>query len=406
MEHKLSFLVYVFLFLCIIMLMSSCGQIDNVQNGNADQSNLYPQPRPSNEEIQADQDRSLEQDNQQPSHTSNPIEHTTPVHVKGIYITGWIAGSQIKMNTLVDLIHQTELNAVVIDVKNDSGEISYDSNVSFANDLKSDERKMIPNMPALLKRLKDEKIYTIARVVAFKDPYLAEKEKKYAIQYKTGDTWKDSHGTAWVNPYIDQVRKYNMDIALEAATIGFDEIQFDYIRFPENAEKMDKEVNYNNSSQISKSQLISDFLSQAKTELHQKGVFISADVFGLTTSVSDDMGIGQDWSLISQQVDYISPMVYPSHYSPGNYGLTHPDLNPYEVVSHAMKDGKGKNEKLKLEEKHAAVIRPWFQSFTARWIQPHINYRNEQVKEQIKAAKEQGVEQYLLWNPHCQYDFN
>lgn len=324
--------------------------------------------------------------------------------VKGIYVSGWIAGSR-KMDKLIKMVNDTEINAMVIDVKNDSGEITYDSNVLLVNELKSDHRKMIPNIRQLMEELEEKNIYTIARLVVFKDPFLALKKQELAMHYKSGKLWKDQKGIAWVDPYQEEVWNYNLNIAKEAADLGFDEIQFDYVRFPDNGKKVNEEVRYYNFQDKSKAELISDFLKTAVNNLHDRGVYVSADVFGLTTTSMDDMGIGQDWNRITQEVDFISPMIYPSHYSNGMYGLIHPDLNPYEIVKQSLKDGKKKNHNLMKEHKSTAVIRPWIQSFSATWIHPHLTYTHTEIKQQIKAAQDQGIDEYLLWNPKCEYTF-
>lgn len=326
----------------------------------------------------------------------------SPVQVKGIYVSGWIAGSK-EMDELIEMIERTELNAVVIDVKNDSGEVTYDSKVKQVDTLQADRKIMIPQMEKLLQKLKEKNIYTIARIVAFKDPYFAGKKPSIAMKHKNGNTWKDSKGVAWVDPYQPEVMQYNLDIAKEAATLGFDEIQFDYVRFPDNGKKVDQEVKFYNQHHATKAEQISNFLKKAKNQLESLGVYVSADVFGLTTSSQDDMGIGQDWKLISQQVDYICPMIYPSHYSTGNYNINHPDLNPYDIVHHALKDAIEKNEELKKQHQSTAIIRPWLQSFTAKWLHPHLKYDQEQVQKQIKAAQNLGIEEYLLWNSKCKY---
>jgi hypothetical protein len=216
--------------------------------------------------------------------------------------------------------------------------------------------------------------------------------------------WKDNKETAWVDPYKEKVWDYNIQVAKEAALLGFDEIQFDYVRFPENGKKVDQEVKFDNPNNWTKAQVIENFLKKAKEQMGGQA-YLSADVFGLTTSSDNDMGIGQDWSRISKQIDYISPMLYPSHYSSGVYGIKNPDLQPYAVIRKAIIDANGKNQLLAKSDSHIAEIRPWYQDFTATWVKPHKKYGTIDVKEQIKAAKEQGVEQFLLWNSSSTYSY-
>lgn len=331
----------------------------------------------------------------------NHDQFVTPkIAVKGIYVSGHIAGSA-KLDNLIQLLDETELNAMVIDVKNDSGQLTYDSNVSLAQEIGSDQKKLISNMATTLQQLKTKGIYTIARIVTFKDPLLAGKKPELAMKAKTGNIWRDPKGVSWVDPYHPIVQQYNIEIAKEAASLGFDEVQFDYVRFPDNGKKVDQQVNFPYSHGLSKSEAIQQFLRKANQEI--QSVPISADVFGLTTSSSDDMGIGQDWNQITQAVDVISPMLYPSHYSKGNYGVKQPDVQPYTIIKRAINDALYKNNMALQHYDRAAIIRPWYQAFTATWIKPHISYGKVEIMEQIKAAKEQGIDQYLLWNPLCQY---
>jgi hypothetical protein len=322
--------------------------------------------------------------------------------VKGIYVPGWIAGGK-KLDELINLLNQSELNAMVIDVKNDNGQLTYDSNISTVNEIGADRNRNISDMAALVKKLKKNDIYLIGRIVTFKDPYLAAKRSSWAMRNKSGGLWKDNQGVAWVDPYKAEVWQYNMAIAVEAAKLGFDEIQFDYVRFPDNAKKVDREVHFDNPKHWSKGEVISQFLASSQTLLHKHGVFVSADVFGLTTSTSDDMGIGQQWGKVTQAVDYICPMVYPSHYSPGMYGIRYPDLDPHGIVEQASIDAKRKNNTLKQQGLKTAIIRPWLQDFTATWVKPHQIYGYKQVIAQIKAANEQGIDEFLLWDAKVLY---
>jgi hypothetical protein len=324
------------------------------------------------------------------------------ISVKGIYVSARKANGK-SLEQLIKLLDDTELNAMVIDVKNESGQITYDSQVPMANEIRSDDTKPIPDIRGLLRRLKEKDIYAIARIVTFKDSYLSSVRNDLAMQTKAGKVWYDKKGVSWVDPYQPEVQAYNIDIAEEAARLGFDEIQFDYVRFPENGNKVNQEVRFRNPQNLSKAELISGFLQRAKASV--PNVPISADVFGLTPSISDDMGIGQEWNRISPVIDTISPMVYPSHYSDGALGIATPDLQPYAVVKKTLQDAISKNEQLKRQQKSAAKVRPWLQDFTAKWGKIHQTYGPKQIREQIKAAKELGIDQYLLWNPRCTYSY-
>jgi len=332
-----------------------------------------------------------------------PAIKAPKVKVKGIYVSAWSAVGN-KFEQLVQLVEQTDLNAMVIDVKNDSGQVTYASAVPMVNSIGANSHVIIHDLPAKLKRLKERGIYTIARIVVFKDPYLSKKKNEYAIKSRSGGIWRDNKGIAWVDPFKEAVWDYNIQIAKESAALGFDEIQFDYVRFPENGSKVDREVIFDNPKMRTKAQDIEAFLIKAREGIGTQAL-LSADVFGLTTSSTNDMGIGQDWSMISKQVNYISPMLYPSHYSNGMYGVKAPDLQPYAIVSKAISDANAKRSELTKTNQQVAEIRPWYQDFTATWVKPHKVYGKNDVYEQIKAASERGVDQFLLWNSNSNYTY-
>jgi hypothetical protein len=328
-----------------------------------------------------------------------------PDRVRGIYVSGWIAGSREPMERLIRLVDETDLNAMVIDVKNDYGKLTYRSSLPEVRAVGADREPAVRDMAGLLRRLKEKRIYTIGRVVVFKDPLLARAKPEWAFRTKSGAIWRDRKGTPWVEPYRPEVRAYNIAIAKEAAALGFDEIQFDYVRFPDNGEAMDRVVRYRNPQGWTKREAIGRFLRDAREALHETGTAVSADVFGLVTTARDDMGIGQTWREIAPAVDVISPMVYPSHYAPGTYGVRHPDLEPDVIVRRALDDAGRRNRVLAAEGKNPARIRPWLQAFTATWVSPHRPYRAGEIREQIRAAEAAGVEQFLLWDPACTYDY-
>lgn len=328
-----------------------------------------------------------------------------PDGIRGIYVSGWVAGSKKPMERLIRLVDETDLNAMVIDVKNDYGKLSYRSSLPEVRAVGADREPQVRDMAGLLRRLKAKRIYTIGRVVVFKDPLLARAKPEWAFHTRTGALWRDQKGQPWVEPYHPEVRAYNIAIAKEAAALGFDEIQFDYVRFPDNGEAMDRIVRYRNPEGWTKREAIGRFLRDAREALHPSGTALSADVFGLVTTARDDMGIGQTWREIAPAVDVISPMVYPSHYDRGTYGIRHPDLAPSAIVRHALDDAGKRNRILSAEGKNPGRIRPWLQAFTASWLRPHQPYRAGEIRAQIRAAEEAGVQQFLLWNPSCTYDY-
>lgn len=327
-----------------------------------------------------------------------------PREAKALYITGNTASNQ-KLESIMNVLAQSELNSLVIDVKEDSGYVTYKSNVPEVKEITSDRKNFIYDVDGLLKRMKENNIYTIARIVTFKDPFYAGAKPEIAMQKKEGGVWRDRGGVSWVDPYLKEVWDYNIAIAKEAAGKGFNEIQFDYVRFPENGAKVDREVTFINPENRTKAQNIADFLAYAKEELKDYPIFISADVFGLTTTVIDDMGIGQQWELITQTVDYISPMMYPSHYANRTYGLPVPDAYPYETIKFGLQDAIKKNDKLLKEGKKVAVIRPWYQDFSASWVPGYIIYGSKEVKAQIQAGYDIGIKEYIMWSSKNNYSY-
>ncbi|BBH23308.1 hypothetical protein Back11_46530 [Paenibacillus baekrokdamisoli] len=335
------------------------------------------------------------------------VVHKPSKPVRGIYVSGWIAGSKKRLDQLLALMDKTDLNTMVIDVKNDYGKLTYRSNLAQIQSIGADSNPVIADIQQLISRLKEKNIYVIGRIVTFKDPLYARNYPAMALQAKSGGVWHDSQGHAWLDPYQPGVHFYNQAIAKEAAEFGFDEIQFDYVRFPDNGAKVDKEVQYYARNNKTKAEIIGVFLHNARESVHAAGARISADVFGLVTSADNDMGIGQTWRTVTSSVDVISPMIYPSHYSEGMYGVRQPDLNPAAIIKHAMKDAQQRNAVIQKEgRQRPAEIRPWLQSFTATWIHPHQRYNAEQVLKQVEAVKAQGIKQYLLWSSNCKYDYH
>ena len=329
--------------------------------------------------------------------------------VKGIYVTGPKAGSA-GMEDLIRLVDETELNAMVIDVKNDEGNLTFRlTNEEIPQDIPVLDRisemqagiRYIRDIQTMMQELKDHNIYTIARIVCFKDPILAAAQPELALTKPDGKPVTDANGLAWVNPYRQEVWEYLTELAEMAADLGFDEIQYDYVRFPvgSDADAADYGVDM---EAYPKRQAIQDFLSYAGDRLHEKGCVVTADVFGtIIGSETDVQTVGQDYTALGQTVDAISPMVYPSHYANGVFGLKVPDAHPYETVSTAM---QGSAEELQeIPEAERAVVRPWLQAFTATWVPGHISYNGTQIREQIQAVYDAGYEEWILWNATNRY---
>lgn len=339
--------------------------------------------------------------------TADRMEGRTKV--KGIYVTGPKAGSA-GMEDLIRLVDETELNAMVIDVKNDEGNVTFrltneeiTHNIPVLDQIVQMQAgvRYIRDIQALMQELKEHNIYTIARIVCFKDPCLAAAQQELALTKPDGKPMTDANGLAWVNPYRQEVWEYLTELAEMAVDLGFDEIQYDYVRFPVGSDANAADYGVDMEA-YPKRQAIQDFLSYAGDRLHEKGCVVTADVFGtIIGSETDVQSVGQDYMALGQTVDAISPMVYPSHYANGVFGLKVPDANPYETVSAAM---QGSVEELQeIPEAERAVVRPWLQAFTATWVPGHISYNGTQIREQIQAVYDAGYEEWILWNATNRY---
>ena len=320
--------------------------------------------------------------------------------VKGIYVTGPFAG-HANMENLIQLADDSELNAMVIDIKNDEGIVTYKIEEPMVQELGADVN-YITDLPGLVQRLKEKNVYLIARIVAFKDPLLASKRPDLCIQRRDGGVFVDKNGLAWVNPYRREVWDYLMAVARQAASVGFDEIQFDYIRFP--TEITDEEADYGEEAlEKSKTDVITEFTAFAYGALSPLGVKVSADVFGTVIDNEEDaLIVGQDYQAMAEHLDYICPMIYPSHYNDGVYGLAHPDLQPYETIRAALQASADSLAGIP-EETKKAEVRPWLQDFTATWLDVYQDYGPEQLRQQIQAVYDSGCTEWLLWNAKCSY---
>ncbi|MDD5434899.1 MAG: putative glycoside hydrolase, partial [Nitrospira sp.] len=327
-----------------------------------------------------------------------PFLRVDKPEVKGIHVTSWVAGESRLFKNIISLIDETELNTIVIDLKESDGRIAYEADIPLAVSSGS-VQKRIRNLDVIIEECKRHNIYKIARIVLFKDKYLAEKRPDLAIKNKrTGGVWRDYKGDAFTNPYLDEVQDYNIKLAEDAARRGFDEIQFDYARFP--SDGILRDILYPEGHDEEKAiAVITKFVEHAKQRLSPYNVKLSIDVFGLTT-LRDDVGIGQNFKQLIDRADYVSPMIYPSHYWKGSYGFKNPNSAPHEIVKDALRDAiKKSTDAAQPPEVVKNKIRPWLQDFTLG--PPH--YGPEEVRVQIKAAQEHGINEWLLWNPGAHY---
>jgi hypothetical protein len=314
------------------------------------------------------------------------------VPVKGVYMTSYAAASSEMLDNLISLADRTEINAFVIDVKDDLGIVAYDADVELAKQEGLIEKR-IKDIDALVATLQGHGIVPIARVVCFKDDTLATKRPDLAVMHQSGEIWQDFKGLSFTNPYNHEVWEYLVQVAEDAARHGFREIQFDYVRFPSDGKISEAVYPGQNSS---KEDAIAAFLAYARPRLEKLGVWVSADVFGITVNpnnAKDSATIGQNVEKIAKNVDIVCAMIYPSHYDSGSYGIQNPNASPYEVITAASKDTKAKLAGT------GAMGRPWLQDFSLRGVE----YGQAEVKAQIKAAEEQGFTEWLLWDPSLKY---
>jgi hypothetical protein len=326
-----------------------------------------------------------------------------PVKVKGIYISGYMAGSE-GLQAILDKIQGTEINTVVIDVKNDDGRITFAmEDAPTVNEIGATE-KYIKDIDSLMAQLKARGLYTIARVVAFRDPYLAEKKPEWALKNKDGSLHRDNKGLAWVNPYRTEVWDYLVEVGTEASKAGFDEVQFDYIRFSTDSSMKQVVFDEKDTRGRSKTDIITEFIQYAYDKLSSSNIFVSADVFGtIIGSKVDAEAVGQIYNDMACHLDYICPMIYPSHYGDGNFGIDHPDMEPYRTIRAALKLSRQDLESAKEAEKRQAIVRPWLQDFTASYLKHHISYGAKEVRAQIQAVYDSGYDEWILWSASNRY---
>ena len=320
----------------------------------------------------------------------------TPEIVRGLYVNRWAALGR-KMNQLIDLAKNTEVNALVIDVKDDRGFVLYKSRVPLAIEIGADTNQVMTHrkLRAILDTMTAHNIYPIARIVVAKDPLLAGRKLEWAIKRKDNlEPWLDKNGKPWLDPHHREVWQYAADLAKEAYDLGFSEVQFDYVRFPDEKRLVSESV-YPLANGRVRAQVIREQLGFVRSYLKPLRMPVTIDVFGLTATDTTDMGIGQRWEMFVDQADVVLPMVYPSHFAPGTYKLGNPNAHPYSTIDRAMKDAKRRSANIP----GAAKIIPWYQDFTLG--PPH--YYAEQVRAQKKAGYDNGFQSWILWNPGSRY---
>src|SRR5881227_1469873 len=320
-------------------------------------------------------------------------------NIKGLYVNAWAFGSP-KLWQLVRLADETEVNAFVIDVKDDTGCLLYPSSVPTAQQIGANTCTRAKDAKARLDTLAAHGIYAIARIVVAKDPLLAERKPSWSVKDRTtGGLWRDRIHSVWVDAYNDSVWIYSAQLAAEAVRLGFSEVQFDYVRFPdEPRERMATAIFPAHKAGETQREAVRNHITLLRNRLKPLGVPVTFDIFGLTASATTgDLGIGQVWEDFINVADVVLPMVYPSHYYRGAFGLAWPNGEPYRVVRYALSDA------LQRSRPHpaAAEIRPFLQAFTLGRRLPR--YAPSQIRDQIRAAEDLGITSWVLWNPRSVY---
>jgi hypothetical protein len=325
------------------------------------------------------------------AHAQAPAPSTGPL--RGVHLTGWVAGTSKGRARLIGEMKAAGLNAVVVAMKEYDGTV-YIKGVPLADKIGA-HVNAIPDLEACARDFKQAGIYTVARITVFKDDRLARQRPELAVHRPDGSVWANANGVAWVDPYRKEVWDYDLAIAERAAAAGFDEIQFDYIRFPSDGDV--KQCRYSRADHSPKTAAanLKEFLTVAGKRLRPTGVKLSICLFGLTTNVDTGMGIGQHLAQLATLVDYVSPMMYPSHYRKGELGIKDPNREPYKTIRRGLKDAVARLGP------EAWRLRPYFQDFSLG-----VRYRDEQVRAQILAAESLGVLNWVLWNPQNRYTWS
>jgi hypothetical protein len=331
-----------------------------------------------------------------PSAGASGCVEARPSVVRGLYVNRWAAiGNRVWQ--LVEVARRTEVNALVIDVKDDRGYLLYRSAVPLARRIGADTTQPMPaaRIRALLDTMRAAGIHPIARIVVAKDPLLANARRDWAVKRRSdGKPWLDASGNPWLDSHQRGVWEYAGDLAEEAVRLGFNEVQFDYVRFPDDP-RLNREASFALAKGRRRDAVIREQLGYLHDRLRRLGVPMAIDVFGLTTTTKGDMAIGQRWESFADRADVVLPMTYPSHYARGDYGIDRPNAHPYEVIDHAMKDAIARNGAIK----GAAEIVPWYQDFTLG--KPH--YGVEQLRAQMQAGYDNGIRSWILWNASSRY---
>ncbi|MCQ2506956.1 MAG: putative glycoside hydrolase [Lachnospiraceae bacterium] len=318
---------------------------------------------------------------------------------KGIYIRGSLFARKSNIEKLFELIDETGINTVVVDIKDDEGKLLFPmSNEKITKFYNSSTHT--DSIDYFMQGCKERNLYTIGRVTSFCDTVAANSFNSLSMAFEDGTLYSDHSNKKWIDPYKKDVLLYILSIAEETAKKGFDEVNFDYVRFPVDEGYSNIVFGDGTVPMYDKQTMITLFAKQAVDSIHKLGVLVSFDVFGIViSSESDARNLGQNYVDLTRELDFICPMIYPSHYANGYAKLVVPDAKPYDLVEYELKKSAAKLEDAEIE---AVKVRPWLQAFTADWVEGHIEYDSVAINKQIKASAEAGLG-WLLWNSSGNY---
>lgn len=323
-----------------------------------------------------------------------------PPIIRGIYLNSYAAGSHKRLGSLLKLADSTEINAFVVDVKDEKG-MRYHSELPLQKQIGGEIT--FANLQALVDTIHAHKVWAIARVVVFKDPLLSKAKPEWSIHMAGNALWHDKQGNTWVSAWDPNVWEYNIQIAEEVLKAGFDQVQFDYVRFPESFPSLPRQVHP--QAKGDRTDAIALFLRKAAPRVAALGGVLSGDLFGLSPDDPDDVGIGQQWERLISVLDQVEPMTYPSHYLPTHLkGVPHPNQMPYETIVQSVGIGVVRANRLREAGAHTARIVPWLQGFSAPWVTRNFPYGPEQAAAQIRGIYDVGLEDWIFWHPGSKYE--
>ena len=330
-----------------------------------------------------------------------------PVKVKGVYLPAYVVGNDEKFPSIFENIKKSNINTIVVDVKDELGRITFKMDNDFVRDMKTIEPQ-IKDIDTFINNCKENNIYVIARISSFIDEYAGVRNyKNLALRRKDGKLYKDNSGYYWLNPYNEQVQKYLIEIGKGCAKAGFDEVQYDYFRFSADGVMRNVVFDEEETKGRTKIEIITEVAQILSQELIKENIFVSIDVFGaIMNSYKDQFSIGQEYQTLLKFVDYLCPMVYPSHYANQTFGLNVPDLYPYDTVLNALSSSKTVIDKTYDSSYHYGIIRPWLQGFTANYLAEYKNYDVDDYKAQIKAVEDSGLDEWIFWHPGGVYKWD